>query len=68
MTQRLTRIRRTQYVKTGAFAVLMSLAAALSACSSAGTSSQDARTELVYIGTQDRQIHAMRFDTSTGRL
>ncbi|MFL6704090.1 MAG: lactonase family protein [Paraburkholderia graminis] len=68
MTQPLTRITRTRYVKTGALAVLMSLAAALSACSSAGTSSQDARTELVYIGTQDRQIHAMRFDTSTGRL
>ncbi|CAG4922632.1 6-phosphogluconolactonase [Paraburkholderia saeva] len=34
----------------------------------AATVPQDGQTELVYVGTQERQIQALRFDTSTGKL
>jgi 6-phosphogluconolactonase len=36
--------------------------------SRAATSSADAQTELVYIGTQQAQIRALRLDTASGRL
>lgn len=53
---------------TGAFAAVMSLAATLSACSTTVKSPEEPKAELVYVGTQNRQIHALRFAPSTGKL
>ncbi|WP_027211087.1 lactonase family protein [Burkholderia sp. WSM2232] len=46
----------------------MSLAATLSGCSGRGIPPEGSTGELVYVGTQDRQIQALRFDPSTGKL
>ncbi|WP_112173188.1 lactonase family protein [Paraburkholderia unamae] len=35
---------------------------------SAATPTVDAHTELVYVGTQEREMRALRFDTSSGKL
>lgn len=39
-----------------------------SAPSGAATPTVDAHTELVYVGTQEREMRALRFDTSSGKL
>lgn len=51
-----------------ALGTLTLLAATHSPFARAATLSQDVRTELVYVGTQGNQIHALRLDTATGAL
>ncbi len=58
----------TRYVAMAALIVLTLASGMFSTCSSAATLPKDAQTELVYVGTQERQIHALRFDASTGKL
>ncbi|MFM0636348.1 lactonase family protein [Paraburkholderia metrosideri] len=50
------------------FIALTLLAGMYGTRSNAATLPEDAHTELAYVGTQERQIHALRFDTSTGKL
>jgi 6-phosphogluconolactonase len=43
-------------------------ATAFAACALARAHAGDARTELVYVGTQGGQVHALRFDPAAGTL
>ncbi|WP_116611061.1 lactonase family protein [Paraburkholderia unamae] len=52
-------------------AALIPLAISTGLCSAPGgaaTPTVDAHTELVYVGTQEREMRALRFDTSSGKL
>lgn len=63
----------TRYGVIAAFAAAMAACALVGACSSttssatAASSNQD-HTDLVYVGTQEREIQALRFDPATGKL
>jgi 6-phosphogluconolactonase len=62
MIRSLQRDRLTRYGFALFFVVLMS------GCKSIATQATGAQTDLVYVGTQDSRIHALRLDTSTGKL
>lgn len=68
MTQSSLKTKLTRYVACATLAMLTSTLVALSACSSTGLSAREARSELVYVGNQEREIHALRFDPATGRV
>ena len=57
-----------RYGAVAVFITLTLLAGMYSGRNSAATLLEHAQTELVYVGTQERQIHALRFDASTGKL
>ncbi|MBN3763625.1 lactonase family protein [Burkholderia sp. Ac-20365] len=46
----------------------MSLTGLIGACTSVDTHSKDSQSDLVYVGTQESRIRALRFDTATGAL
>ncbi|AUT65903.1 lactonase family protein [Paraburkholderia terrae] len=68
MTRSLQRDRLTRYGFVAAFIALTLLTGLISACKSAATRPSDAQTDLVYVGTQNSEIRALHFDTSTGKL
>jgi 6-phosphogluconolactonase len=53
---------------TAALLPLVLPTAFYSASSSAATPTAEAQTELVYVGTQEREMRALRFDTASGKL
>lgn len=68
MTQSFGINRFTRYLAMAVLIALTSLAAMYSACNRAATLPDNAQTELVYVGTQKSQIHALRLDASSGKL
>lgn len=68
MTQFFERIMLTRYGMMAAVVALMLSAVIYSPSGDAATLPKDPQTELVYVGTQGNQIHALRLDTSTGKL
>lgn len=68
MTQLFERFILTRYGMVVAIVLLMLSAAIYSPGSGAATLPKNPQTELVYVGTQGSQIHALRIDTSTGKL
>ena len=68
MTRPHQKNRLTRYGAVAVFIALTLLSGMYSTHNSAATLQEEAKTELAYIGTQERQIHALRFDTSTGKL
>ncbi|WP_063779138.1 lactonase family protein [Caballeronia mineralivorans] len=58
----------TRVVVMAALAMLTLSAGAYSEQGRAATLPKNAQTELVYVGTQERRIHALRFDAYTGKL
>ena len=62
------RDRLTRYGFVAALIALISLTGLIGACTSVDTHSKDSQTDLVYVGTQESRIRALRFDTATGKL
>lgn len=68
MTQFPQKNRLTRFGVIAALVVLTLSAGMHSKQSSAATLSKNAQAELVYVGTLDREIRALRFDSHTGKL
>ncbi|HXZ08775.1 MAG TPA: lactonase family protein [Paraburkholderia sp.] len=65
-------LQESRHARWAIAAVLGVLALLTGACSTtqigAAASAEEAQQDLVYVGTQAHQIHALRFDVSTGKL
>ncbi|ALL71232.1 secreted protein (plasmid) [Paraburkholderia caribensis MBA4] len=68
MIRSFQRDRLTRYGFVAACIALTLLTSLISACKSAATRPGDTQTDLVYVGTQNSEIRALRFDASTGKL
>ncbi|MBN3752344.1 lactonase family protein [Paraburkholderia sp. Tr-20389] len=68
MIRSLQRNRLTRYGFAVAFVALTVWTGMIGGCKGISAQRADTHTDLVYVGTQDSQIHALRFDPSTGKL